>query len=164
MKYDPPVRDRGTGATGNIQSRVAPCVDTGTLVSMRSRVQISFLPFLPRRVVRGRPRVSLSISSRDRAQTCRPPWRNSARPWSRGEYDRRRARAREDEGAQEGSRWRPEHEAALRGVQSSEGDWVVYAKETRRLRCSTARSSTTRCPPCGPERRERERRAGTEYT
>ena len=118
---------------------------------MRSRVQISFLPFLPRRVVRGRRRVSLSISSRDRAQTCRPPWRNSARPWSRGEYDRRRARAREDEGAQEGSRWRPEHEAALRGVQSSEGDWVVYAKETRRLRCSTARSSTTRCPPCGPE-------------
>jgi len=41
---------------------------------------------------------------------------------------------------------------------------VVYAKETRRLRYSTARSSTTRCPPCCPERRERERRAGTEYT
>ena len=52
----------------------------------------------------------------------------------------------------------------LYAVQNSEGDWVVYAKETRRLRYSTARSSTTRCPPCCPERRERERRAGTEYT
>ena len=171
MKYDPPVRDRGTGATQRetfkaYGFRVAPCVDTGTLVSMRSFACPNFLPsFLtPTGCPRSAARFSISISSRDRAQTCRPPWRNSARPWSRGEYDRRRARAREDEGAQEGSRWRPDHEAALHGVQNSEGDWVVYAKETRRLRYSTARSSTTRCPPCCPERRERERRAGTEYT
>ena len=45
---------------------------------------------------------------------------DSARPGSRGEYDRRRARARE-EGAQEGSRWRPEHEAALRGAEFRRG-------------------------------------------